>query len=253
MENNLMISRTELQQYAKLTALNLGQAELDYYQNIILFIISQEYSKELVFKGGTALKKCYGLDRFSEDLDFTCIKEIDTNKIFNALKRFNIEFETEIKDYSQGIKIIIRIKGPLYSGIKNSMCKMIIDLSYRENVLLSPNITNLGRFLLEVPSFDVYVMNEQEILSEKIRAIMTRDKARDVYDLDFLLKKGITINKEFIAQKMSYYNEKFDKKLFIKRLKDKKSIWLSELSPLIKSVPKFVDTENLVLKVLKKI
>lgn len=48
----------------------MGQAEKDYFQEIILFILYREFGRELVFKGGTALTKCYGFDRFSEDLDF---------------------------------------------------------------------------------------------------------------------------------------------------------------------------------------
>ena len=68
-----MITKTELESYAKLRNLiNRGYAEKDYFQNILLFIIFGSYGKEFVFKGGTALSKCLGLPRFSEDLDFTC-------------------------------------------------------------------------------------------------------------------------------------------------------------------------------------
>ncbi len=66
-----MISRKELQEYAQIKKLNLGQAEKEYFQNIVLFILYEQFGKELVFKGGTALSKAYGLERFSEDLDFT--------------------------------------------------------------------------------------------------------------------------------------------------------------------------------------
>jgi predicted nucleotidyltransferase component of viral defense system len=36
-------------------------------------------SKPLVLKGGTALMLCYGLDRFSEDLDFDLLRELNTH------------------------------------------------------------------------------------------------------------------------------------------------------------------------------
>ena len=48
--------------------------ELDYLQSWILAAISRvpALGDSLVFKGGTALKKCYFGDyRFSEDLDFS--------------------------------------------------------------------------------------------------------------------------------------------------------------------------------------
>ena len=50
----------------------------DYSATMLLFMIS-EFSKisEMVFKGGTALKKIYFPDaRFSEDLDFSCNTDI---------------------------------------------------------------------------------------------------------------------------------------------------------------------------------
>ena len=38
-----MIGKEELREYARLRGLNLGQAEKDYFQNIILFILYQLY------------------------------------------------------------------------------------------------------------------------------------------------------------------------------------------------------------------
>ena len=58
----------------------------DYVATILLFVIS-EFSKisEMVFKGGTALKKIYFPEtRFSEDLDFTCNSDI-SNELESCL------------------------------------------------------------------------------------------------------------------------------------------------------------------------
>ncbi len=41
----------QLQAYANQRGLNLGQAEKDYYQNLLLFALYQHVGKELVFKG----------------------------------------------------------------------------------------------------------------------------------------------------------------------------------------------------------
>jgi len=246
-----MITKEELKEYSKLMNLNLGQAEKDYFQNIFLFIISQEYGNELVFKGGTALKKCFGLDRFSEDLDFSCREKVNFEKIEIGIKRFNIEYEFEKKEYERGLKLIFRLKGPLYVGVRSSLCRIEIDISFRENILKNPIIKNIGRFLNELPSFEVLVMSEEEILAEKIRAIMSRELARDVYDLWFLLNKGTKIDMEFIKNKLKYYNEEFDKNKFRKKLSEKKIIWKTELIPLLKKVPDFVEVKNYILKEFK--
>ena len=50
---------------------NLYQKEKDYLQHIVLSRIFSRIGSEIIFKGGTSLQKCFGLDRFSEDLDFT--------------------------------------------------------------------------------------------------------------------------------------------------------------------------------------
>lgn len=242
-----MITKEELKEYAKKIDLNMGQAEKDYFQNIILFILYQEYGNELTFKGGTALKKCYGLDRFSEDLDFTCLNHVDTKKLELALKRFNLEFDIETKQYENGLKAIIRIKGPLYIGIRPSLCKFIIDFSFRENVILKPQIKTIGRFLEEIPSFDVFVMQEKEILAEKIRAIMTRTKARDVYDVWFLMQRGAEFDIKLIEEKLKYYGLEWDLKEFEKKLETKRGVWETELKPLIPAVPEFYETKKAIL------
>ncbi len=243
-----MITKDELKEYAKIRNLNLGQAEKDYFQTIVLFILYQDYGKELVFKGGTALNKCFGLDRFSEDLDFTCLKEINTKMIEDGLKRFKIEYESGSRRYKDWLKVVLQIKGPLFIGIRNSLCRLIIDVSSRETVLLKPEIKTIGRFLEEIPVFDIEVMQEKEMLAEKIRAIVTRNKARDVYDAHFLLKKGTEFDASLANDKLKYYNKKWNAEEFEIKVHAKKSIWESELRPLIGNIPRFNEVSEYVIK-----
>ncbi len=246
-----MITKDELKEYAKIRKLNLGQAEKDYFQNVLLFVLYQNYGRGLIFKGGTALSKCFGLGRFSEDLDFTCEESFDIKKIEDSFKRFRVEFETETKNYKDGLKIIFRIKGPLYIGIRHSMCNFIIDLSFRENVILKPEIKTIGRFLEEIPAFDVFVMQEKEIMAEKVRAVMTRKKARDVYDIWFLINNGVGFDLEFINKKLGYYGQKWDFKMFKNKLEEKKTIWNTELNSLVSNTPDFELVKSNILKFIK--
>lgn len=238
-----------MEEYAKIRNLNnMGHAEKDYFQNILLFIIYQRYGKEFIFKGGTALSKCFGMPRFSEDLDFTSQEKPNMQSIKEGLQRFKLEYEIETEEYPDGFKVIIRIQGPLYIGIKNSLCKLVLDVSLRETVLLAPEIKTLGRYLEEIPSFDVPVMQQQEIFAEKIRAIMMRNKARDVYDLFFLLGNGASFDRALAEEKLRYYKKRWNHKAFIASLNTKRDIWLTELAPLVPSVPPFVKVKQGVLK-----
>ena len=63
-----MIDKNELIEIAKLMGLKPWQQEKPYIQYLTLNSIAEE---PLVFKGGTYLWFADGLDRFSEDLDFT--------------------------------------------------------------------------------------------------------------------------------------------------------------------------------------
>ena len=247
-----MIGKEELREYARLRGLNLGQAEKDYFQNIILFILYQHYGRGLVFKGGTAISKCYNSKRFSEDLDFTSLEKFDSEIVELGLKRFGIWFEKEEKESNLGIRIIFRIRGPLYSGLKYTLCRLRLDISYREKVLLPPNIKTIGRFMEEIPEFDVWVMREEEILAEKVRAILKRAKAKDIYDLWFLLRKGVSFDLELVNEKLKYYKMKWSRKRFFKAMNINEKSWEAELKPLVKNVPEFKDVKKFIREKLGK-
>jgi len=249
MEAKNMISKEELIEYSKRKGIkNLGFAELDYFQNLFLFIIYKNYSNEIIFKGGTALYKCFGLDRFSEDLDFNIIKEVNLEKIEKELNSFKLEYTREEKTFERSKKIIFRIKGPLYNGTRNSFCKLELDFSLRENLESEPITKKIGAFTEELPSFEILVMSEKEILAEKVRTILTRNKARDVYDINFLLSKNIFLDLTLINKKLRYYSIKYNRKKFLDKLKEKKEIWETEMGRLVDNFPDFKEVYNLIEK-----
>lgn len=243
-----MISCNKIQEYAKLRGYNLGQAEKDYFQEIILFVLYQEFGKELVFKGGTALTKCYGFDRFSEDLDFTVLTKKDYEKIISSgLKKFFLDSEIEKEDYKDSLKLTIRIQGPLYNGQRNSLCKIILDFSLREKVESEPKIIKIGLHVEEIPFFDVVVMSQEEILAEKIRTLITRNKARDLYDTYYLIKKGVKADHNLIDKKLNFYLMKYSFESLKEAVNKKEFIWLKELKHLVNNVPEFKEVKKTVI------
>ncbi|MDP2951313.1 MAG: nucleotidyl transferase AbiEii/AbiGii toxin family protein [bacterium] len=228
--------------------------EKDYLQDLMLFSLYSKISKELVFKGGTCLYKIYKLNRFSEDLDFTLAKKIDLNKLsdkiildFNLL---NIKCKIkEIIDHKTEINIRFLFNGPLYKGNKETQCFIPLNLSLKEKVILEPKRETIIPLYKEIPSFELFAMQEQEILSEKIRAIMTRDKPRDVYDSWFLLtKKNVEPDFKLINKKLELYNSKFDPDHFKKAINRKKGLWGTDLKNLIiGELPNFDKTQAEIL------
>jgi predicted nucleotidyltransferase component of viral defense system len=81
-----MIKPGEIQQKARKVGVRDQQIEKDYVLSWILQGIAnhEKLSQEIVFKGGTVLKKVYFKDyRFSEDLDFTLLNnDVSNDKLY---------------------------------------------------------------------------------------------------------------------------------------------------------------------------
>lgn len=233
----MMISRLELRRIAEIKHLTIRNAEKDYLLELLLYFLSDD-RRSLVFKGGTALFKFYNLNRFSEDLDFDAIgKRFDVDKIIKKINR-NLELAgmqrtlSEKIEYSNETNIRFAIRGPLYNGNKNSMSRVTINISKRERPI-SPIMKLLISTYPEIPSFELSVLDIEEIAAEKIRCILTREKPRDIYDLWFLSKKGITLDVSLVNKKLKIYKLTFNKNEFIKKVNEKQKMWKRDLKDLI--------------------
>lgn len=250
-----MITRKELQNYARLRQLNLGQAEKDYIINLVLFLLSKY--RQFVFKGGTALAKAYNLDRFSEDMDFTVTDNIDVNDIMSTTKKeleqFGIRSELkEVRTVANSKKYYFITEGPLFIGTATSRCRVVFDFSFREKLIFEPNLKKINHQLNEIPLFEINVMDLREIFAEKIRAIITRNKARDIYDLMFLIDREVDIAKEVIDDKLNYYKQTFNLSRFKTSVNNKKEVWKSELKFLVRNVPDFDVIKKKVIEYIEK-
>lgn len=164
-------------------------------------------SEKIIFKGGTAVHLMYQAPRFSEDLDFTVLMnklEFDKfiKKVFNTI---SLSYEITFKERKTitGKRYLLTanpevIKSPTFINL---------DFSFRESVKMvekSPLITPYPTVIAST----IYYMGKDEIIAEKIRAILTRQKGRDIYDLHYLLNQGGVINKELLESKFAYYHDK---------------------------------------------
>ena len=88
-------------------------------QEIVLCGLSRSgFFKEATFYGGTALRIFYGLDRFSEDLDFSLITQ---NLDFELTKYFPY-IENETKSLGLNFNVAEKIKS-IDSNIKSAFLK----------------------------------------------------------------------------------------------------------------------------------
>ena len=89
-------------------------------------------------------------------------------------------------------------------------------------------------------SFLVYVMAKKEILAEKIRAIFDdeRNKARDLYDLWFLIKGGTDVDVPLIAKKLAKAGQRHSLNRLQARIRALGDYW-EELTPLMDRPPNY--------------
>jgi hypothetical protein len=236
---------------------DVRQLEKDYLLNLILKIISiNKISNNLVFKGGTALYMLCGLDRFSEDLDFTYIKRDDKDisiHIDSLIEQVIHDFSLNYKISKNKGNILIRdengkvtsirtelfIEGPLFKKI-GARHKIKIDISTRDDIILKPEAEKFLSKYNDIGIILIYMMQTQEILAEKFCALIERTQARDLYDAYFLLKyKNMNYDEDMIINKLKKRKETFDRKLLLQRIeKINEKIWKEELSYIVSSLPK---------------
>jgi len=232
-----MMRREELAEIASIRGLSLRNVELDYLLDVCLHTVSR-YRRALVFKGGTALYKFHGLDRFSEDLDFVQGKRrLDFEKVRDRVVR-SCELLGlgcvlgRFEKYRNEVNMDLHFRGPLYDGRKESMTRVAFNVSLRE----SPREVEVSFHTSpyrEVPAFELHVMSAKEMMAEKVRAIMTRDKPRDVYDLWFLCRKGISLDVGLVQRKLKLYDREYTPDALLSAAEARRGGWRKDLGSLV--------------------
>lgn len=210
-------------------------------------------TNNLILKGGTSLFMFYHLPRFSQDLDFDINGNVDTSKLLTKISRgltlSGIHNNYKIQNTSEiSISSIFSVEGPLYTSPVSSIT-VKLDFSFRENVILPTILNTLNPLYSDLVPFDIICMNPLEIIDEKVRAIFTRNQARDVLDLYIMLKnQELKLDMDIINQKLKYYNLTFSKESFRTSIEQKRHLWVEELQSLVLiSLPDFDNVEKFIL------
>lgn len=212
-----------LNKYELLNRTDKNNAVKEIIQEMVLCGLSRTgFFDNAVFYGGTALRIFYGLDRFSEDLDFS-LRQIDKN--FNLEDYFPV-LEKEIQ--SMGLKMEIQSKEKSKeSDIKSAFLKgntvehMMLFRSTDEfinginpkemikiNIEIDTNPPDFATFenkfnLLPMP-YQVGVYDMPSLFAGKLHAVICRGyknkswqnrvKGRDLYDFVFYMKHNTILN-----------------------------------------------------------
>jgi len=169
----------------------------EYFQHLFLSQLYRiEGAENILFKGGTALRTIYGSPRFSEDLDFSIFnveqyqqeKFIDDifNNVLVEIERIGVKVELGPKPGStkEGYYGEATFKIYDYPSVVVS-----INVSSRNGQSIKGEVDSISNDF--VPTYNVFHLPQEKLVEEKIDALLERKKARDFYDLYFIMRKGI--------------------------------------------------------------
>jgi predicted nucleotidyltransferase component of viral defense system len=181
---------------------NLIKEQLQSY--VLNFVYSSSDYNQLIFTGGTCLRKVYGLNRLSEDLDFDYVDQFEIEEFTLDVKRYFtsvLQYE-QMKSSISSNKQTAYFKFPLlkelemYGDGTPEDVFVRCDFSREElgSYTLDKNMITAGSFQFFVNSYDL-----PTLFANKLAAFLERVfykgklqkipfKGRDVYDLFWLLQ-----------------------------------------------------------------
>ena len=227
--------------------------------------------KSLIFKGGTALKRCYfSKYRFSEDLDFTLAEEMPLETILAGFEKVYAEVRQssgvvirysrkDRRKHQNSHTFYLAYEGPL-PGVSKKEFK--VDITINERIVMPvqelPVLKGYDEYadLPENSNIQVYAL--EEILVEKIVAMTdpARNEPRDLYDVWYLTaveNMDMTALIPKVASKLEFRDralaEMGDE--FVKKEARLRKLWQVRLASQMADLPHFEEVYRAVRRSLR--
>ena len=201
-----MLTQTQAEKLAQQQQTVVDNIIKEHYQMYLLDqLFASKIEGKIVFKGGTALRLAYNSYRYSEDLDFSLIGNVDfadfEKVIITAVNLFPEATLQDIYDKHFNLYAKINFKvgyKPIPIGVKVEMSKEKTDFPRQISLLISPNNN------LEVTA---RVMNLESILKDKVKILTeyTRRQPRDLFDVWYIYQK---LGREFKVEDRDKYTQR---------------------------------------------
>ncbi|MBI2045683.1 nucleotidyl transferase AbiEii/AbiGii toxin family protein [Candidatus Pacearchaeota archaeon] len=117
-------------------------------------------------------------------------------------------------------------------GILTRYNTLRIDVSLKNKILNGYDVKNYIPDYIDINPFSLKILKPEEIISEKIHSLFNRQKARDLYDLFFLLR-SFKFDSGLTEKKLQIFGLKFSKNKLKERISNLKNLWIRELTPFI--------------------
>jgi predicted nucleotidyltransferase component of viral defense system len=179
----------------------------EYVQNILLSSIYRaREGRGLYFMGGTALRFCYRLPRFSEDLDFNAhglsyegFQNIASDATTGArLVGLHANTTYERRDTLFTARVVFPSIMRQYGVTDQRGIDLVVKLEVNQpDWQLNTQAMVLSYYGM---NYTATVMAQSSLITEKLLALLSRSRGRDVYDLLFMLKKRFPFDREILKK-----------------------------------------------------
>lgn len=141
----------------------------------------------LVFGGGTMLRLCHDMKRYSVDLDFWRLKRIPEDALLERLKNV-LERDYEITDSQiKRFSLLMEIRSAEFpKRLKIEVRREIRAWDFEEKIAYS-------RFSSKQVLLKAHTLGQS--MKNKIEALLGRHEIRDAFDIEFLLRSGAGLPK----------------------------------------------------------
>ena len=213
-----------LEKYDLSTADKTYEALREILQEIVLLGLSRAgFFDHALFYGGTALRILYGLDRFSEDLDFSLIApdtnfdlSVYENTVIEALHSFGFEVTIQIKNSDSNIKSaflkgntsqhLLNIEAP-EDIVKRFGQDRLVKIKFEVDTQPPLDFESEKKTLLVPSPFIIHTMTLPSLFAGKMHAILcrnwsTRPKGRDWYDLVWYISHGYELDMKHLNARL---------------------------------------------------
>lgn len=145
-----------------------------------------DFLRPLVFAGGTMLRLCYELNRYSADLDFWFVKKINQKNYFKKLKDY-LARHYELTDAKIKFNTLLleARSGNYPKRLKIEIRKDLKECDFQERIAFSKYSTS--QVILKAVTLE-------QAMKDKIKAALDRKDIRDFFDIEFLLRQGVVLN-----------------------------------------------------------
>lgn len=220
-----------LSRYGCVTVQDYENALKEIIQEIALLgLWRSKFFEHAAFYGGTALRILYGLDRFSEDLDFSLLKpqkDFSLRPYLTAIEAellgmgFRVTVEERDKNVSTAIESAFIKAGTREHFIKITVPEAVSDRIQKNklmNVRFEVDTDPPGGFNTEVKTllqpipFSVNTYKMPDLFAGKLHAVLQRQwrnrvKGRDYYDFVWYVARDVPVHLSHLEKRLRQSDE----------------------------------------------